>query len=682
MALYYGFKSALENSAKQFSTLDLIIEYDDADVSKVRLKTGNKTGKATYNNLSYLTGEGGSKVVKYEQDTDYKKDELVYLGNILKRADKDFKSDNAQVLLEDAFKTDIANNNLVDIVEEQEVPKCLGSVKTDNTADLPTNPVEGNWVLIEECVNAAPTQAGIGLYSNSSWTILPIPSGTFTFPEPSDDAKLYFRKRDVGATNGQWEAFTTIDGNEVEIQIKSLKDSIDGAKVPKQNELVWDSERNILVIGDGTTNLGSLKPFYENTLTASDITTALGFTPENSANKGQANGYAPLDANGKVPAGNLPDAVTNTYSKTEIDQKDTDTLASATTLVNAEATTARTNENAIRTDLTNHVNDTTIHVTQTDKDNWNAKVDTSDLTNYDNHLSDAVIHVTQADKDKWNGMSTAYYVTNVASLPSTGVNVGSMGYVQVSAAGVTPVVCDQYIYDGTQWLPYDAGQISLQFNWGNIQGKPASTPLSIDNAVTVAHNHANMNVLNKIGQSTAGKFTYDGVEIGAVVVFLDNDNMLPATGEDNVLYVILEDSRVRNYPSISVWKDNAYQPLGRGIQDSAPVVGDMQILQAEYYSVTPDTVQKISVTSNQYFAFMPVEILREIEGLKNQSKEIVDMKESTDYKYDSDLFDITSDSKLKIRIKSKPTNVDTVSDYFYSSVDIDMSSYKDVDSIE
>ena len=108
----------------------------------------------------------------------------------------------------------------------------------------------------------------------------------------------------------------------------------------------------------------------------------------------------------------------------------------------------------------------------------------------------------------------------------------------------------------------------------------------------------------------------------------------------------------------------------------------MQILQAEYYSVTPNTVQKISVTSNQYFAFMPVEILREIEGLKNQSKEIVDMKESTDYKYDSDLFDITADNKLKIHIKSKPTNVDTVSDYFYSSVDIDMSSYKDVDSIE
>jgi hypothetical protein len=33
---------------------------------------------------------------------------------------------------------------------------------------------------------------------------------------------------------------------------------------------------------------------------------SLGFTPENSANKGAANGYAGLDATGKVPAAQLP----------------------------------------------------------------------------------------------------------------------------------------------------------------------------------------------------------------------------------------------------------------------------------------------------------------------------------------------------------------------------------------
>jgi len=39
---------------------------------------------------------------------------------------------------------------------------------------------------------------------------------------------------------------------------------------------------------------------------AADISTALGFTPENPANKGAANGYAPLNASSAVPLTNLP----------------------------------------------------------------------------------------------------------------------------------------------------------------------------------------------------------------------------------------------------------------------------------------------------------------------------------------------------------------------------------------
>jgi hypothetical protein len=39
---------------------------------------------------------------------------------------------------------------------------------------------------------------------------------------------------------------------------------------------------------------------------SSDVTTTLGFTPESVANKNAANGYAPLDMNGLLPAANLP----------------------------------------------------------------------------------------------------------------------------------------------------------------------------------------------------------------------------------------------------------------------------------------------------------------------------------------------------------------------------------------
>jgi len=48
---------------------------------------------------------------------------------------------------------------------------------------------------------------------------------------------------------------------------------------------------------------------YLTGITSSNVTTALGYTPENSSNKAQANGYASLDGSGKVPASQLPSYV-------------------------------------------------------------------------------------------------------------------------------------------------------------------------------------------------------------------------------------------------------------------------------------------------------------------------------------------------------------------------------------
>ncbi len=73
-------------------------------------------------------------------------------------------------------------------------------------------------------------------------------------------------------------------------------------------------------------------------LTSGDVTTALGFTPEDSANKGVNNGYAGLDAGGKVPVAQLPAiAITDTF-----------VVADETEML---ALTAETGDVAIRTDL-------------------------------------------------------------------------------------------------------------------------------------------------------------------------------------------------------------------------------------------------------------------------------------------------------------------------------------------
>lgn len=65
---------------------------------------------------------------------------------------------------------------------------------------------------------------------------------------------------------------------------------------------------------------------------------ALGFTPENAANKNQANGYAGLDANGKINANQIP----------AIAISDTFVVANQTAML---ALTAEVGDVAVRTDL-------------------------------------------------------------------------------------------------------------------------------------------------------------------------------------------------------------------------------------------------------------------------------------------------------------------------------------------
>lgn len=72
-------------------------------------------------------------------------------------------------------------------------------------------------------------------------------------------------------------------------------------------------------------------------ITSGNVTGALGFTPENFAKRGAANGYAPLGSDAKVPVGNLPAVVIN----------DTFIVASQAAMLGL---TAQRGDVAIRTD--------------------------------------------------------------------------------------------------------------------------------------------------------------------------------------------------------------------------------------------------------------------------------------------------------------------------------------------
>lgn len=656
---------------------------------------------STTMDCGYVMGDNIATIAEYEAEKFYPKSSILYLGNRFARVLNDYTSGSVSdtVTLEDLFESDVnlifMSNDVIDdtIIQTEKTyssskiesllkgvsSSFIGTVRSDRPEDLPQSPSVGDWCLIQECEVNFPGQGGIGAYRSIGWEVSAIPNGKFVFPEPLADGKMYFRTVSEGATTGTWSAFTKTDGNDITITVRI----VDGSSVyiPEMGELVYVSDTSTLVLGDGVTKAVALRPFYEISLASSDVTSALGFTPENSAQKGQAYGYAPLDSSGKVPPANLPASATSTYSKAEVDTKLKDSLLQATLLVNEEASTARAKEDEIKASLEEHTEDTVIHVTQPEKDTWDAKVDTSALLPYSNHISNDTIHVTQAEKDKWNGMNKVYYVTNKNNLPTTGNSVGNLGYVQTSVSSSGAVVCDTYLWNGNAWVLQDVNQVSLDMKWGNLNDRPTSTPFAIDNAVNIAHTHNNMNILNKIGQSGNGAFTFDGQEIGVRVVFLSNEMLLPETGIADTLYVIYEDSRVRKYPSISVWSDGAFQILGRGTQDSPQVVGDMSILQAEFFSISANSKQKIKVTDNPYFSFMPVEILKEIPGLTNQAKMLANFGVEGDFVYDDNFVTITEAGKLILGVKELQTNIYDVQEQYFSEIEVDLSEYKEIGGI-
>lgn len=577
--------------------------------------------------------------------------------------------------------------NIIEVTDLINTPK-IGAKQTVTSTDLKANISDlkvnqlvydtSGYIAKIDSINSTQDQIVLKVIHYN-----PNSSAITVIPEPNDDSKLYFRSREDGQSAGKWIEFTSVDGTNINVKLneKDSSNTTDADYIPKHGELVYDTNKNIIVLGDGKTKLITLRAFYSVAVTAQDILKSLGFTPENILNKGQSNGYAGLDANGIVPEANLPASVTSSYSKADIDKKDSNVLNSATTLVNTEASTARGNENKINKDLSDHTSNLVIHVTQNDKDNWNKKVDPSALTDYNTHIADTTIHVTQADKDKWNGMNKSYFVQNISDLPTTDNDIGNIGYVQTSAAGITPIACATYIWDGTQWLQLDQTQVSLQFTWSNISGRPNATALKIDEAVNNSHRHKNKDVLDKISQSTNGNFVFNDVEIGIKVIFEDTEKDLPDVGSEDTLYVVYRDSRVRNYPSISVYKDNAYQVLGRGAQDIPQQVGDMNILQHEYFSAAKGAQVIINVNSNQYFAFLPVEILKKTEGLKDQNKIILTTNDNDKFIYDKDLIAVLN-SGIIISLQSIPLKLDSSSEGTHMLYeDVDLSKYKDINYI-
>jgi len=212
----------------------------------------------------------------------------------------------------------------------------IGIVVTDNSDNVQINATP-NLVSINVS-NTSGNIIGSNYYLSSSYGALPIVGDTTTLYVTNDTSLMY---RWNGSSYTQVNSVTswgTIAGTlSSQTDLQSALNAKAPLASPTFTGTVSGITKSMVGLGnvDNTTDL--LKPIstatqtalnlkydasnpsgYISGVTSGQITTALGYTPENSANKGIANGYASLDGGGLVPSTQLPSYVDDVLEYTNL----------------------------------------------------------------------------------------------------------------------------------------------------------------------------------------------------------------------------------------------------------------------------------------------------------------------------------------------------------------------------
>lgn len=487
--------------------------------------------------------------------------------------------------------------------------------------------------------------------------------------EDAIDDKKYFR------TKGAWSEFTGVSGTDYPITVRVQTSDVD--YTPKQGELVYLSDKDVLGLGDGATKASSLTD-----IRGKD--SALGYTPEDSANKGQPEGYAPLGADGKVPAANLPDSATSSYTQAEIDTKIKEGDDAVKLSITTEATDRIAAVKAVQDSLDAHIADAVPHITAEERDKWNAKVDSAALDDLNTHVQNSDIHVTLAEKNRWNGTVSAYMVKSqdeMAAIETADLSLGDVCYLRTSDDSAASITADRYVWYGADnggWNK-DTTEVSVvSVEWSGIKNGPSSSVFKIDYAADNGHEHTNKASLDYISEDAKGNFTYRGNPIGANVNFADTDSVLPDAGEENALYIVLKDSKYFSMPTLSVYRNGAYEVLGRSSQNQSMPVTKTRVLQRQVNGAKAGQVVLINVPKDTDYKFLPIEVLKAGAAGQEETLALIG-NDSSLYELDSHLVEYKSG--LKIGSKLWNLSQTSVSDAVYYELDMDLDNLKDITEI-
>lgn len=476
------------------------------------------------------------------------------------------------------------------------------------------------------------------------------------------DNKNYFR------TLGSWVEFTEVDGSSVKVTIKKL-DSSD-SYVPDLGEFVYLPDKDILVFGDGVKGLIELTEIRQTSLT---------YTPENAAMKGVPSGYAPLDKNSKVPSGFLPTLDAVGYTKEETDTLINNAKSDVTLLVNNETAARTVGDTTVQSNLDQHIADNVLHITLAERDSWNAKLDRANLDDLNAHVADTTIHVTTTDKNRWDGKFSARIVNSVEemnTIDQAELNLGDVVYVKTGTSETGAIQADRYIWYGTDnngWNRDTIGSV-LSVEWSGIKNGPNSTAIQLEYAVHTAHEHTNKAQLDQISETERGTLTYRGQQIGASILYFDNDLKLPTVGRTDAIYVVYNDSSAYNQPTIRVWDGGKYIVLGRIFQNQQSQITNTRILQDNVTVTSANAKHNIVLNKDTEYKFIEPTVLKQVPTTGAQT---INMLDADHYEYDNHMFELKNG---KIFIGSKLWNAEQydASDAIYFRVKTDITELKNI----
>lgn len=165
------------------------------------------------------------------------------------------------------------------------------------------------------------------------------------------------------------------------------------------------------------------------------------------------------------------------------------------------------------TALREHVNNTEIHVTQVLQDKWNNHVDDSSIhvtqdnkDSWNTHINNLIIHVTQADKDLWNATLqnakdyakslfdrlTSFEIIKCTSLPTTDIKEMTIYFLQIDPEQSD--LYEEYMYIDNKWEKIGNTRIDLS---DYVTKELLQTTVdTINNTINTLSNNTNDSIIN------------------------------------------------------------------------------------------------------------------------------------------------------------------------------------------